>query len=141
MTLQQAIRISVQQADGTKGSINVPTGLTVNVDQIQPSQLLIDFAGAQAWVPKSMTDFDTHLAASIQTEQTAQAIFQQVWQQRAEVAKAQQEQATADWQGKLDGYVSPLESGPYNYNRSVVDYYDCNGNRYNIGVFGQRIYN
>ena len=141
VTLHQAIQIPVQQADGAKGSINIPGGLTVNVDQVQPDQLLIDFAGAQAWIPKSMTDFETRQAVSNRTEQTAQAILQQVWQQKAEIAKEQQEQANADWQGKLDGYISPLESGPYNYNRSVVDYYDCDGNRYNIGVFGQRIYN
>ena len=46
----------------------------------------------------------------------------------------------ADIQAKLQNYVSPLERGPYDQQRSVVDYYDWLGRRYNIGVFGQRIY-
>jgi len=48
--------------------------------------------------------------------------------------------AAADFQRKHAQFDNPLLRGPYDQQRSVVDFFDHEGRRYHIGVFGQRIY-
>ncbi len=140
-TLNATVQAPVLVDGRNSGTITILAGRIVNVDDVQATQVLIDFAGAKTWIPRMETDFDQRLADYTEASAKFAAQAKEAFQQRAEIAEQQRQQASADFQSKLDGYVSPLESAPYDNNRSVVDYYDCWGNRYNIGVFGQRIYN
>jgi hypothetical protein len=135
-----ALQLPVTVAGQDRGWIAVPNGSMVNVEVVQAQQVLIDFAGAQAWVPRAETDVDERLAAASEAQAGQTAADQDAQARRVATYEAQEGQATADLQGKLQNYVSPLERGAYDQQRSVVDYYDWLGRRYNIGVYGQRIY-
>jgi PDZ domain-containing secreted protein len=139
--LNQALKMEVDTGGKSNGWIVAPAGAAVAVEDVQAQQLLVDFAGARAWVPQAATDFaqrQTDLSATEQKEADAEQAAQSA---KVAAYEQQSQQAAADLQGKLQDYVSPLERGPYCYTRSVVDNYDWLGRRYNIGVFGQRIYN
>jgi hypothetical protein len=108
---------------------------------VEPGALLIDFDGAATWIPRAETDYDQRLKQWKSANQKKPAQEKGAQARQTAAIQRQQRQANAEWQSQLADYVSPLERAPYDYQRSVVDYYDWRGNRYNIGVFGQRIYN
>jgi hypothetical protein len=111
-------------------------GTLVNVDHVRHQVLMISLGDASAWVKRSDTDFDQRLASfKIVQQKLAAANAMQ-----GAAFKKQQETAAADFQKQHAAYDNPLNKGAYDQQRSVVDYFDWQGSRYHIGMFGQRIY-
>ena len=122
------------------GSVSVPKGTVVTIAHVRKDRVMINFQGSQAWVKRTDTDFDQRLAVFRSTKQTAQAQVQQARQAQTAAMQQGQMQGAEDFAQQHANYENPLDKGAYDQTRSVVDYYDWQGRRYHIGVFGQRIY-
>ena len=122
------------------GAVTVPKGTVVTIAHVRKDRVMINFQGSQAWVKRTDTDFDQRLAVFRNTKQTAQAQVQQAQQAQKVAMQKAQAKGAADFQAQHANYQNPLDKGAYDQTRSVVDYYDWQGRRYHIGVFGQRIY-
>ena len=118
------------------GSVTASKGTLVKVEHVRQTTLMISLGATSAWVKRSDTDFDGRLVAYKAARQRLASAY------AAENAayQAQAAATAADFEQEHANDENPLDKGTYNYHRSVVDYYDCDGNRYHIGVFGQRIY-
>jgi len=138
--LSAPVSVPVIISGRQSGSVNVPKGTMVAITHVRHDRIQINFQGSQVWVKRGDTDFDRRLAVFRRTKQAAQAQVQQA--QAAQTAAMQQAQAkgAADFRQQHANYENPLNKGAYDQTRSVVDYYDWQGRRYHIGVFGQRIY-
>jgi hypothetical protein len=122
------------------GSVTVPKGTVVAIAHVRKDRVMINFQGSQAWMKRTDTDFDQRLAVFRSTKQTAQAQVQQAREAQNMAMQEAQVQGAEDFQQQHANYQNPLDKGAYDQTRSVVDYYDWQGRRYHIGVFGQRIY-
>jgi hypothetical protein len=138
--LNAAIKLPVLSGGKPSGSVTVSKGTLVTIKHVRRQRVQIDFAGTQAWVKRSDTDFDQRLAAFKQTKQTAQAQVQKALVAQNAAGQRQQAKAGADFKAQHGQYSNPLDKGAYDQTRSVVDYYDWLGRRYHIGIYGQRIY-
>jgi hypothetical protein len=138
--LNVPVNIPVLVSGKQSGSVTVNKGTLVTIAHVRRDRLQIDFQGSQAWVKRSDTDFDQRLKDFRQTKQAAQAQVQKAVVTQNQMAQKQDAKARANFDQQHNHYSNPLDKGPYDQQRSVVDYYDWLGRRYHIGVFGQRIY-
>jgi len=148
------LKISVKFAGKQSGWVVAPKGSTVAVKHEGRHKLKIDFAGFQAWITRSSTDFDQRLATFNANQkkvaaqaQHAKAVQDAAFKQKQKVAGTDFQRQHASYQNPLDNRPypydktgNPLDKGAYDQQRSVVDYYDWLGRRYHIGTYGQRIY-